>query len=156
VSTQTPRASGRRSSRQPESEDSFPPIAEPRQGHTGHLLAFVSVLAVLGFGVWSAIGTLATSAERPGDKVIPTALPTQMPAAAPTQAATPPSAAAVGSPTASTTATPGGTRVHVVGQGDNLYRIAQRYNTTIEAIMAANGITDRSKILHIGDRLIIP
>jgi len=44
----------------------------------------------------------------------------------------------------------------VVGPGDTLTKIAQTYGTTVDAIMAANGITDRSKVLHVGDKLNIP
>ena len=40
--------------------------------------------------------------------------------------------------------------------GDTLNRIAQRYGVTVEAIMQANGFTDRNRILRIGERLTIP
>ena len=40
--------------------------------------------------------------------------------------------------------------------GDTLNRIAQRYGVTVEAIMQANGFTDRNRILRIGERLVIP
>jgi LysM repeat protein len=45
--------------------------------------------------------------------------------------------------------------VHVVQQGENLFRLALRYGVTVEAIMAANGLTDEHKI-DVGQRLIIP
>jgi LysM repeat protein len=45
--------------------------------------------------------------------------------------------------------------VHVVQQGENLFRLALRYGTTVEAIMAANGLTDQHKI-GVGQRLAIP
>lgn len=44
--------------------------------------------------------------------------------------------------------------IYVVRPGDNLFRIALRYNTTVEAIMAANGLTTRT--IHAGLRLRIP
>jgi LysM repeat protein len=47
-------------------------------------------------------------------------------------------------------------RFHVVEGGDTLNRIAQRYGVTVEAIMQANGFTDRNRILRIGERLAIP
>jgi LysM repeat protein len=47
-------------------------------------------------------------------------------------------------------------RFHVVEGGDTLNRIAQRYGVTVEAIMQANGFTDRNRILRIGERLVIP
>jgi LysM repeat protein len=45
--------------------------------------------------------------------------------------------------------------IHVVQPGQNLFRIALRYGTTVEAIMAANGLTDPHTI-YVGQRLIIP
>lgn len=140
-------------------EESYPCVAEPKEGHTGNLLAFISVIAVLGFGVWTAIATLMAPTDKPATKAsataVPTGVTTSVPvAAAPTVAPT----AAVATPGAGATPTraAGSGRVHVVGEGDTLYRIAQRYGTTVEAIMAANGFTDKSKILHIGDRITIP
>jgi LysM repeat protein len=44
---------------------------------------------------------------------------------------------------------------HTVQGGENLFRIALRYNTTVEALAAANGITDPSRI-YAGQVLIIP
>ncbi|MDR0405046.1 MAG: LysM peptidoglycan-binding domain-containing protein [Oscillospiraceae bacterium] len=43
---------------------------------------------------------------------------------------------------------------YIVKSGDNLWALAQRYGTTIDAIKAASGIT--SNYLSIGQRLIIP
>ncbi|MBL8046093.1 MAG: LysM peptidoglycan-binding domain-containing protein, partial [Anaerolineales bacterium] len=60
-------------------------------------------------------------------------------------------------PTAfSLTATPAasGSTVHTVAEGENLFRIALRYNTTIRALMQANGLT--STIVFRGQRLVIP
>jgi len=44
---------------------------------------------------------------------------------------------------------------HVVQPGENLFRIARRYGTTVDAIVAANALTDR-RIIHAGQRLAIP
>jgi hypothetical protein len=44
---------------------------------------------------------------------------------------------------------------YVVAGGDTLSAIAQRHNTTIDAIVAINNLPDRST-LHVGQRLIIP
>ncbi len=44
--------------------------------------------------------------------------------------------------------------IHVVQPGDNLFRIALRYNTTVQVIMAANGLTDYN--IHVGQQLRIP
>jgi murein DD-endopeptidase MepM/ murein hydrolase activator NlpD len=52
--------------------------------------------------------------------------------------------------TGSTTVT-----IHVVQRGENLFRIAMRYGTTVEAIAQANGIKDVTQI-SVGQRLLIP
>ncbi len=44
---------------------------------------------------------------------------------------------------------------HIVKPGENLFRIALMYNTTVEAIAAANGIVNPSYI-WVGQRLLIP
>ncbi len=48
-----------------------------------------------------------------------------------------------------------GSTIHVVQRGENLFRIAQRYGTTVEAIALANGIKDVTQIA-VGQRLLIP
>jgi len=45
--------------------------------------------------------------------------------------------------------------VHVVQRGENLYRIALRYGTTVQALATANGIVNTSRI-YAGQRLVIP
>lgn len=45
--------------------------------------------------------------------------------------------------------------VYVVQAGDTLFRIAQRFGTTVEAIAAANDLQDPS-LIRVGQRLIIP
>jgi LysM repeat protein len=77
----------------------------------------------------------------------PTAVPT---AVAPQPTAVPPSPLPVAADC------PVGSNItHVVVAGENLYRISVRYRTSMGAIMAANGITDASRIFS-GQRLIIP
>jgi LysM repeat protein len=44
---------------------------------------------------------------------------------------------------------------HVVQRGENLFRIALRYGTTVDAIVAANGLAD-SRLIYAGQRLVIP
>jgi LysM repeat protein len=44
--------------------------------------------------------------------------------------------------------------IHVVQAGENLFRISLRYNTTVDAIMAANGLT--SIYIYVGQELMIP
>jgi LysM repeat protein len=45
--------------------------------------------------------------------------------------------------------------IHVVQPGENLFRISLRYNTTVAAIMVANGIANADTI-YAGQELIIP
>ncbi len=44
--------------------------------------------------------------------------------------------------------------VHVVQPGENLFRISLRYGTTVDDIMAANGLT--SIYIYVGQELVIP
>jgi LysM repeat protein len=53
------------------------------------------------------------------------------------------------------TAEGGSTVTHVVQVGENLFRIALKYGTTVEAIAAANGIVNPNRIYE-GQQLIIP
>jgi LysM repeat protein len=45
--------------------------------------------------------------------------------------------------------------IHIVQPGENLFRISLRYNTTVAAIMAANGITNADTV-YAGQELTIP
>jgi LysM repeat protein len=47
-------------------------------------------------------------------------------------------------------------REHTVQGGDTLFAIARRYNTTVDAIVAANNLPSRSVILRVGQVLVIP
>ena len=49
----------------------------------------------------------------------------------------------------------GTTTIHVVQRGENLFRIAMRYGTTIDAIVRANGLRDATQF-QVGQRLLIP
>lgn len=53
------------------------------------------------------------------------------------------------------TPVPTGQVVHVVVRGENLFRIALRYGTTVQAIASANGIANPSRI-YVGQKLTIP
>lgn len=56
-------------------------------------------------------------------------------------------------PTATPTSQPQPT-IYVVRQGDTLYSIARRYGTTVQAIMAANGLANDN--IYVGQQLYIP
>ena len=112
----------------------------------------------------SATLTAPADKSAPKPQVLTTVIPTEPAAAAPgatsapsaATASAPAAAAPAATPTHASTPGLGGTRVHVVGAGDSLYKMASLYGTTVDAIMAANGFTDRSKVLHVGDKLNIP
>jgi LysM repeat protein len=87
------------------------------------------------------------AAEPTATEVPPTQAPaTQAPA--PTNTPSPPPATAAPAQTT-------GTGVHVVQRGENLFRIALRYGTTVQAIASANGIANPQQI-YVGQRLVIP
>jgi len=48
-----------------------------------------------------------------------------------------------------------GETVHVVQWGETLSLIASRYGVTVDALMAANGLSDPN-FVFVGQRLIIP
>jgi LysM repeat protein len=58
-------------------------------------------------------------------------------------------------PTAALASTPTGSGIHTVLAGENLFRIALRYGVTVDALAAANGISDPGQI-YVGQKLIIP
>lgn len=163
MSSRNPRSSGGRVSRQLETEDGYPHIPQPKQGHFGHLLAFLSVIAVLGFGFWAAFNTMIETGGKPAPKAEATSPPTAMatPAAltpAPTAATAVGAASkvATGTPAPRATSAAGAPGFHEVQPGDTLFGIARRYDTTVDALMAANGITDRERMLRVGERLKLP
>lgn len=47
------------------------------------------------------------------------------------------------------------TTIHVVQRGENLFRIALNYGTSVEAITQTNGLADSTSI-QVGQRLVIP
>ena len=48
-----------------------------------------------------------------------------------------------------------GQQTHIVQPGENLFRIALRYGVSVQAIMAANGMSD-SNMVYAGQQLVIP
>ena len=49
-----------------------------------------------------------------------------------------------------------GGRIHVVGDGQSLGRIAKRYNVSVDAIRAANDLRRGGRRIQPGDKLVIP
>lgn len=99
-----------------------------------------------------------SSIEPPRTVATPTRTPTPSPTQGGATQATPsPSAQATNaaSPTAAATASPGAEQTYTVASGDTLSGIAARFNTTVEALLAANpGVTPET--LQIGQVLRIP
>lgn len=109
----------------------------------------VGVIALF-FAVSWALGSSGSNAGTPVPATGATPLPNPAAISSPPPFPSP-------SPSPSPTALPPPQqRTHVVEGGDTLNRIAQRYGVTVEAIMQANGFTDRNRILRIGERLTIP
>jgi LysM repeat protein len=114
-----------------------------------------------------ATPTLVPTGEMPADltvtlaasltaEVTPMASPTAV--VTPTVTPTSPPGVPTHTPTPTPTTPPGtpsATVVHVVQRGENLFRIAQRYNTTVEAIASANGISN-PRLIYVGQKLTIP
>ena len=78
---------------------------------------------------------------------------TPTPAATPVPAAAPPPAPEATAETAAEA--PGEPTYYVVEPGDSLGSIARDYDTTIDALMQANGIEDADTLI-VGQRLIVP
>jgi LysM repeat protein len=110
----------------------------------------VGVIALF-FAVNWALGSSGSSAS---STPVPSGSPTSLPNPV-AQSSPPPFPSPSPSPSPTVLAPPQ-QRTHVVEGGDTLNRIAQRYGVTVEAIMQANGFSDRSRILRIGERLTIP
>jgi len=127
-----------------------------RAARSTYTIILGAVLLVLVVALFFALSALIPSSS--------TSTPTPQPAPSPTLAgpapiSSPPPFIAP-SPSPSPLPPPGlpapQQRFHVVEGGDTLNRIAQRYSVSVEAIMQANGFTDRNRILRIGERLVIP
>ena len=78
---------------------------------------------------------------------------TPEPTEAPTEEASP--EAETPAPTEEAAAAATGPQTHVVQPGENLFRIALRYGTTVERLAQVNGITNPARI-YVGQKLTIP
>jgi LysM repeat protein/ribosomal protein L40E len=115
-------------------------------------VTLVVVLAV-GLAVWRLFQPLVgsqSSAVEPTSTVPSTPILTLTVTGLPSPTAT---AARTAMPTSMPT--PAAPITHTVRSGESFYSIAALYGTTVEAILAANGLAE-SYVLHPGDVLIIP
>jgi LysM repeat protein len=103
------------------------------------------VMATAAANATLAVTSTPTEPAPTATEPAPTSTPSPIPeaTAVPTEPA----------PTATTPPSTGGT--HVVQRGENLFRIALRYGTTVEAIANANGIANPA-LISVGQTLTIP
>ena len=47
-------------------------------------------------------------------------------------------------------------REHTISAGDSLSAIAQGYRTGVDALVASNGLANRTVTLQVGQRLVVP
>ncbi len=141
------------------------------------LISAAIMFRIAGLGVGTATSALrgqAGPAERPAAAATAPSATGQQPGSQPAAAAqatpapaqpAPTAAGAAAQPTVAAQPTaavqPSPTirpnqREHTVQGGDTLFAIAQRYNTTVDAIVAANNLPSRSVILRVGQVLVIP
>ena len=103
----------------------------------------------------------ATPEPTPSPSPSPTATPEPTPSPSPSPTSTPePTASPSPSPTSTPSPEPTPTptpalRLYTVEPGDTLANIAAAYDTTVAAIMQANGLGS-SNIINIGQKLVIP
>jgi LysM repeat protein len=112
-------------------------------------IAGVTLANTFGLGVSPPGQTAQRSGVPVTNQGLAAGTQTQAPATA-AQPAAPPAPAPPPAPTQPAR------REHTVQSGDSLFAIAQRYGTTIEALMQANNIRDRNQLLSVGQRLAIP
>lgn len=124
-----------------------------------YTLILAAVLLILVIALFFFLNWLLSGSSTPAAAPTPVASPaaTLQP---PAQSSPPPVVVPSPSPSPETAqpgpGSPPGGRIHTVEGGDTLNKIAQRYGVTVDAIMQANGFTDRNRILRIGERLVIP
>ncbi len=83
-----------------------------------------------------------------------TAQPTQAPA--PTAAVASSTVAPTPAPQPTATIASGSVREHTVVAGDTIFALARHYESSVQAIVAANNLRDSNVTLQIGQRLIVP
>jgi hypothetical protein len=129
-----------------------------RAERTTYTLVFAAVLVALAIGLFFLLYWILGSGGPLGANSPPTPAPSPAPGLLPAPApisSPPPFVVPSPSPSPPPGAAPQG-RMYQVQAGDTLNRIAQNHGVTVDAIMQANGRTDRNQILRIGERLVIP
>lgn len=159
---------------------STPLALEPSRGRTGALpaatarvggqamLVGLMALALLVLVISRTTAPSQAAPASPGSSSVVVASPTSRSSPSPSPslvASASPSLAPSGSPAPSGTATPtprapaspspSTVRTYTVKSGDTLSGIAARFGTTVEAITAANGITN-PRLIRVGQVLTIP
>lgn len=138
--------------------------------HNATTFVIVTIVILLGLGVFYAVaswingGSGRNATPTPAPTVTaPAASPVAPPAASPAALPSPqgvvlgtPGTVVIQGASPTPEPPPGARRTHRVAQGDTLARIAQQYGTSVDAIMRANNITDRARILRVGEELVIP
>jgi LysM repeat protein len=92
------------------------------------------------------------AAETP---IVPTSTATATPIPTTVLTTPVPTTLALASPVPTLTSPPTGRVTHTVQRGENLFRIALRYGTTVQAVASANGITNPA-LIYVGQVLTIP
>jgi len=99
------------------------------------------------------LATAAAESTRTAEMAEATPTPTATPVP-PTPTPTPTATPLPPTPAPTFTPLPPGQVTHVVQRGENLFRIALRYGTTVQAIASANGIANPARI-YVGQKLTI-
>jgi LysM repeat protein len=128
------------------------------------LLSAGMMFRLAGVGVGAAISPLRGQQNAPGRLVAAATAPSASGQTGASQPAAPPAAqpaAPAAAPTAAPAAQPTpttrpGQKEYTVQSGDSLFAIAQRNNTTVAAIVAANNLRSQDVTLSVGQKLIIP
>jgi LysM repeat protein len=140
------------------------PEAEPSEDRYGGWLTAIAVVAILALGVAGVIFLPGLLAGGPARSPTPTA--TIIPSLAPSASsgfATPTTALPTGSATPAETDGPTAQptvdvtpRLYRIRPGDSLARIARRFDTTVEDILAANPDIANPNEIQVGQFIVIP
>ncbi|MGD2143094.1 MAG: LysM peptidoglycan-binding domain-containing protein [Anaerolineae bacterium] len=103
----------------------------------------------------TAIANATLAAQTEAEAEQPTEEPSEPPATATSEPVTSPLPTPVPTSAPVATAAPSETTTHVVQPGENLFGVAVRYGTTVQAIIEANGIAN-PQVIYVGQELVIP